>query len=69
MKHCASCHGIDGQLGASGAKDLSTTNLSNRAVFLIISNGKNAMPPMKNLFKDSSEISLIISHIKTLKKP
>ena len=68
MKHCASCHGEDGKLGSSGAKDLSETSLSDKALFSIISKGKKSMPAMVNLFKDSSEISLVISHLKTLKK-
>ena len=34
--HCAQCHGEDGKLGASGAKNLSTSKLSDQNIIHII---------------------------------
>lgn len=42
--NCAVCHGGDGKLGASGAKDLSATALDLAGIKTIILNGKGAMP-------------------------
>ena len=41
---CASCHGSDGKLGLSGAKDLSATLLDAGAIKGIILHGKGMMP-------------------------
>jgi mono/diheme cytochrome c family protein len=44
---CALCHGTDGKLGMSGAKDLSVTALNHQGIVEIITNGKNAMASYK----------------------
>jgi mono/diheme cytochrome c family protein len=67
IMHCAVCHGEDGKLGASGAKDLSISNLSDAATLKIIKEGKNAMPPMKALLGNNKNISLVLEHIKKLR--
>ena len=66
--HCASCHGEDGKLGASGAKDLSVSKLSAKEIENIINNGKNAMPPMNVLLENKENIDLVIKHVKSLRK-
>jgi mono/diheme cytochrome c family protein len=66
--HCASCHGEDGKLGASGAKDLTSSKLSDKEITNIINNGKNAMPPMNVLLENKENIDLVIKHIKSLRK-
>ena len=66
--HCASCHGEDGKLGASGAKDLTSSKLSDKEITNIINNGKNAMPPMNVLLENKENIDLVIKHVKSLKK-
>jgi mono/diheme cytochrome c family protein len=43
---CASCHGVDGKAGLSGAGDLSASSLDKAAIADIIKNGKNTMPPV-----------------------
>jgi mono/diheme cytochrome c family protein len=68
IMHCASCHGEDGKLGASGAKDLSVSKLSDKEIENIINNGKNAMPPMKVLLENKENIDLVINHVKSLRK-
>jgi cytochrome c6 len=65
--HCAQCHGDDGKLGASGAKDLSLTSLSDNEIHARIVKGKNAMPPMGALLENEANIQLVMSHLKTLK--
>ncbi len=66
--HCAQCHGEDGQLGASGAKDLSNSLLSEAQISKLIENGKGAMPPMKALLETDQNINLVIDHIKKLRR-
>lgn len=46
---CALCHGSDGKLGVSGAKDLSASTLTHQEIVSIISEGKNAMAPYKTV--------------------
>jgi len=45
---CANCHGSDGKLGLSGAKDLTLSTLSHEEKVALITNGKNAMRSFKN---------------------
>ncbi|MEY4486527.1 MAG: hypothetical protein RL440_1060 [Bacteroidota bacterium] len=66
--HCAQCHGEDGKLGSSGAKDLSISKLSDQKIRQLITNGKGAMPPMKALLETDTNIQLVLSHIKALRK-
>lgn len=66
--HCAQCHGEDGKLGASGAKDLSKSSLSEAQISKIIENGKGAMPPMKALLETDRNTILVIDHIKKLRR-
>ena len=66
--HCAQCHGEDGKLGSSGAKDLSISKLSDVKMLQIIKNGKGAMPPMKALLETDTNIQLVLGHIKALRK-
>jgi len=42
--NCKLCHGADGKLGASGAKDISTTEMDVAAIKEIILKGKGLMP-------------------------
>lgn len=66
--NCASCHGEDGKLGASGAKDLSESRLSDAQIKRILKKGKNAMPPMADILENSENIDVVIAHIKSLRK-
>ncbi len=42
--NCATCHGGDGKLGLSGAKDLTVTEMDEASIKNIILNGKGMMP-------------------------
>jgi mono/diheme cytochrome c family protein len=66
--HCAQCHGEDGKLGSSGAKDLSVSKLSDDKILQIIKNGKGAMPSMKALLETDTNIQLVLSHVKALRR-
>lgn len=66
--NCSSCHGEDGKLGASGAKDLSASTLTDAAILKLLKNGKNAMPPMAALLETPENMKFVIQHIKTLRK-
>ena len=66
--HCAQCHGEDGKLGSSGAKDLSVSRLPEAQIIQLIKKGKNAMPPMEALLETQDNVNLVVAHIKTLRK-
>ena len=66
--YCASCHGEDGKLGSSGAKDLSKSTLSIAEINEILANGKNAMPPMNELLETKENQDLVINHVQSLRK-
>ena len=66
--NCANCHGEDGKLGASGAKDLSTSHLTDAQIKKILQKGKNAMPPLSTILETADNMEFVIQHIKTLRK-
>jgi len=63
---CVSCHGEDGKLNLSGAKDLTQSKLSEAETKYIIRNGKNAMPPYQHAYSDE-EINAVTAYIQTLR--
>lgn len=67
MNNCASCHGVDGKLGMSGAKNLMETNLSDTEIKKIITYGKKTMPAFKELIPTAKEIDAVVQHVRTLK--
>ena len=68
LQQCAICHGEDGKLGASGAKDLSVSKLDKAGIKTIIMNGKNGMPPMHELLESKENVFKVIEYIQKLKK-
>jgi mono/diheme cytochrome c family protein len=66
--NCTSCHGEDGKMGGSGAKDLSKSQLSDKQIKKILQKGKNAMPPMSAILETEENMDFVIQHIKTLRK-
>ena len=67
-EHCAQCHGEDGKLGASGAKDLSTSKLNEGQTRQIILKGKNGMPPMEYFLDTDEKVQKVIDYISTFRK-
>jgi mono/diheme cytochrome c family protein len=61
---CALCHGDDGKLGLSGAKDLSVTQLPHAGIVEIIANGKNTMAAYKDALS-AEQIEAVASYIET----
>lgn len=63
---CINCHGADGKMGGSGAKDLSASTLTNDQKIDLIRHGKNAMPAYKDL--TDQQVKDVIQYINTLKQ-
>jgi mono/diheme cytochrome c family protein len=64
---CINCHGADGKLGGSGAKDLTVTTLSNEEMKAVIIDGKGAMPPYKGKLSDD-QVKDVLMYVTTLKQ-
>ncbi|MEO0896741.1 MAG: c-type cytochrome [Bacteroidota bacterium] len=63
-RNCVVCHGEGGDLMASGAKNLKVTQLSNEEMTNLILNGKNSMPPYKDVpGYDEAGIKAVIAYI------
>ena len=65
-KNCATCHGSNGKMGLSGAKDLSLTKLSVEEMVPIITNGSSGgiMPGFKESLS-AEEIKASAEYIET----
>jgi len=63
---CIGCHGADGKLGLSGAKDLSITTLTIDEQKAIIKNGKSPMPGYKDLTDD--QLNALVGYIGGFRK-
>ncbi len=64
QEKCALCHGNDGKLGMSGAKDITVTNLSHSDIVSLITNGKNTMPAFNSTL-NSEQIEAVTNYIET----
>lgn len=62
---CALCHGADGKLGLSGAKDLTVSALTRDQMILLVNNGKGLMMPYKNVLRPE-EIEAVVDHVRSL---
>lgn len=66
-KYCVTCHGSDGKLGLSGAKNLTISTLSLEDRIALISNGKGLMASYKDRLSDA-EIQAVAEYTLQLKK-
>ena len=66
-QYCVVCHGIAGDMGASGAFDLTTTQLSIEEKMAVISNGRNTMTAFAALLK-TEEIKAVAEYTEKLKE-
>ena len=64
---CGLCHGNDGKLGISGAKDLSQSRLSLDERLLLIRKGKGSMPGFSSLLSEA-EIEAVAKYVETLRQ-
>ncbi len=66
-RKCGICHGRDGKLMASGSPDLTISKLSKEEVVAIITNGKNNMPPQRDILS-KEEIAAVADYAMKLRK-
>jgi len=66
-QNCVTCHGLYGDMGASGAFNLTTSELGVEERKLVITKGRGAMTPFENLL-DEAEIEAVVKYTLTLKK-
>lgn len=65
---CASCHGMDGKLGSSGAADLSVSKMDDAAILKTIMDGNDkGMMPYRDLLTPGEADGLVV-FVKTLRK-
>jgi mono/diheme cytochrome c family protein len=64
QRYCVNCHGANGKLGLSGAKDLTQSELTLDSRIQIITNGKNLMTPFKALLNEG-EIKAVAEYSMT----
>jgi cytochrome c6 len=66
-KHCKLCHGSKGDLGISGAANLSITLLSQEEIKQVVVNGRKGMPAWKGQLSEQ-EVQEVSAYVLTLKK-
>ncbi|MCB0793247.1 MAG: cytochrome c [Flavobacteriales bacterium] len=64
---CVLCHGDDGKLGLSGAKDLTMSELSKKEMIALVTNGKGLMMPYGRVLT-AEEIEAVVDHVRALGK-
>ncbi len=67
LMRCTLCHGEDGMLGLSGAKDLTVSAMSREEKIVIVKNGKGNMIPYKDLMTPE-EIEAVVDYVESLAK-
>lgn len=66
-QYCVTCHGLYGDMGASGAFNLTTSELPLAERIVVITKGRAAMTPFENLL-DADEIAAVAAYTLELKK-
>jgi mono/diheme cytochrome c family protein len=66
-QQCVKCHGEDGKLGLSGAKDLSVSTLGLEERVAVIGQGKGAMVGFDNQLS-KEQVAAVAEYVETLKK-
>ena len=65
--YCVTCHGIYGDMGGSGAFDLTTSKLTLEERIEVIKKGRNLMTPFEGLLNDE-KIKAVAEYIEGLRK-
>ncbi len=65
--YCITCHGLNGDMGASGAFNLATTQISMEDRIKVITEGRNNMTPFKGLLSEE-KIKAVAEYSAQLKK-
>ena len=66
-QYCVICHGSDGKLGVSDAKDLSVSTISMEERIDQITNGKGLMTPYKDILSEE-QIQSVAAYLDELKQ-
>lgn len=66
-QYCVACHGLYGDMGVNGAFNLQTSKLSLEEKVAVITNGRNAMTPFKDVLSPE-QIKAVAQYTLTLKK-
>lgn len=66
-QYCVTCHGVYGDMGASGAFNLTESSLTMEEKIDVITNGRNTMTPFKGLLSDA-KIKAVAEYTEKLKK-
>jgi mono/diheme cytochrome c family protein len=65
--YCVTCHGLYGDMGASGAHDLTKSELSLEERITVITKGRNTMTPFEGLLSEE-KIKAVAEYTIKLKK-
>lgn len=65
--YCIACHGLYGDMGASGAANLQESKLQLEERILVIAKGRNTMAPFESLLSEE-KIKAVAAFTTTLKK-
>lgn len=65
---CVMCHGRDGRLGISGAKDLTRSTLTEEEMIATVTRGKGAMAGFGTILTPV-QIEEVVAHVRTLQAP
>lgn len=66
-QYCVTCHGLYGDMGASGALNLQESILTPAEREVVIAKGRGVMTPFENLL-DADEITAVATYTMELKK-
>lgn len=66
-QYCVTCHGVYGDMGASGAFNLTESKLTLDEKVNVITNGRNTMTPFKGLLSEA-KIKAVAEYTEKLKK-
>ena len=65
--YCVTCHGLQGDMGASGAFDLTTSKLTLEERIQVITKGRNLMTPFEGLLNEE-KIKAVAEYVEKLRK-
>ena len=66
-QYCVACHGLYGDMGANGAFNLTTTELTLEEKIEVITNGRNTMTPWKGILSEE-KIKAVAEYTNELKE-
>ncbi|MBV6403908.1 MAG: cytochrome c [Flavobacteriales bacterium] len=64
--HCVLCHGKDGRLGLSGARDLTLSQLTREEVAVVVAGGRGRMAGYRNSLT-AAELEAVVDHVMAMR--